>query len=78
MAKFRRDDRVKITNQHSQFRNVLGTVIGYKDALVMVRLDGSGRYVPNPPLFDEQDLGTTSFEEPCRPVSLDEYKIVEG
>ncbi len=76
MAKFRRDDRVKITNQHNQFRNALGTVIGYDDGLVQVKLDGGGRYTPNPPLFDERDLGGTSFKDPHRPIRLDEYVII--
>lgn len=74
MAKFRRDDRVKITNQNSQFRNALGTVVGYDDLLVQVRLDGGSRYATKPPLFAEQDLGGTSFEDPHRPIDPDEYE----
>ena len=74
MAKFRRDDRVKVTNQHSQFRNALGTVMNYAGGLVRVKLDGGSRYERDPPLFAERDLGRTSFTNPHRPIESDEFE----
>jgi len=40
---FRRKDRVLVTDQHSEFRNLLGTVQGAKDGLILVKIDGSAR-----------------------------------
>lgn len=68
MAKFRQGDRVRVTNQQSESRNMLGAVVGYNtegpEPLALVRLDGGGRYVHNPRLFAEQDLGETTHDDP--------------
>ena len=66
--KFRAGDRVQVTNQHSDYRHCLGTVVEYNNdgpkPIVMVKVDGGSRYSRNTPQpFTEQDLGPTTYEE---------------
>jgi len=59
----KKNDRVRITNQNSQYRNHLGTVKRVGRDFIWVRIDGHERAGELP--FKKSDLGTTTFEEAC-------------
>jgi hypothetical protein len=69
MSTFKRKARVKVTNQNSEFRNQLGTVVGsssgFSGRLINVRLDGRSRGRQRQPIFfGEGELGLTNEENP--------------
>lgn len=68
MSIFKRGDRVRVTNQNSQFRNRLGTAAGrspINPQLIDVKLDGSSRGKQSKPLlFEEGELGHSDEENP--------------
>lgn len=65
MSRFHRGDRVRVTNQSSEYRGCAGTVVRTAaDGLVVVRFDGSARHSRDPTRVAEQDLGPTTQEDP--------------
>lgn len=59
---FSPDARVKVTNQHSDYRGRLGTVISADDGANEVRLDGFK--VNQTVRLLDAELQTTNFESP--------------
>lgn len=57
----KKNDRVRITNQNSPYRNHLGTVKRVGRDFIWVRIDGHERSGEVP--FKKGDLGATTFEE---------------
>ena len=56
------DDRVRVSNQNSQYRNHLGTVVDVDGTDVYVRIDGHES--TGSVLFDEGDLQASTLASP--------------
>lgn len=64
MTDFKKHDRVRVTNQNSQYRNHLGEVVRTDDRDVWVRIDGHERAGAIPFRVHELVISTQEFAVP--------------